>query len=440
MTALSDSKRMDRFPFGCNVSNCLALFGVVLFGLGAAGFTSLMYLSFAPLISVAILEARYARAQALSQPFVPLLIILTTVIIVRVFFAIMEHPESTEIIEKRGGQFLMISGIPAILVAWSLKKDIFFLKALLFSYCIGLTFFLFFQGGFEYLLKAITEEERGRLFFGGHKSAIGAMYSLGVIFLAWLLITPPSPSVNARGMLTLKFIYLLAVLILLATFILVVIFNQSRTNWIGLGAALLFLLFKAGSDSAKSPYLIYASSITVIALISIAAYWSGDIFASRLAPIFNNLNDALTTSIGEPSSSSLETRMQIFKAAWISFLDRPWIGWGPWQYDLILKSLGGDSLVIWGHFHNLYLQVLVAYGLPLFMLFVYAFAKPFSLISRLETTWSLAIACLLFVAIIGLADLRHDDPVGQALYIITLAIPAAHIFAYAAGKLMYSRF
>lgn len=411
--------------------NILALFGVILFGLGATGFTAVMYLSFALLLPLMLFELGPLLHQIHKHRLLAFLFfLLTTFITIRIFIAAYEFPDTAASVEKRGGQMLMIAGIPALVLAWSIKRSPHHLDALLISFCIGLLIFLFSEITPTRVISLTISENPPRLFFGGHKSAIGAIYSFGAISALWLLTQSAMITSTLKDRPRTRSLFAICIVSALTIFLIIVILNQSRTNWIGLAAALMvFLISSHQTTSGLRQNLQKYTAIASIIVVSALLYWKGGIFLSRLSPIISNLLDSIHTTIGEPTANSLETRFQIFKAAWLSMMDRPLFGWGPDQYDRLLKQLNGDGLVKWGHFHNLYLQFIVAYGTPAFLLFILNYIKPFLSLSKREPAFPLAIPLIVFMGIISLSDLRHDDPVGQALYIITLAIPLSRLLS-----------
>ncbi|MEK7546708.1 MAG: O-antigen ligase family protein [Patescibacteria group bacterium] len=118
-----------------------------------------------------------------------------------------------------------------------------------------------------------------------------------------------------------------------------------------------------------------------VAIIAILVFLSGMVWITRFSPAWNNvsgINRLKNLSFSDSSSDTLLPRIIAANAAWKGFLDRPFIGWGPENFNVAFnKYYDPRALEFWRsetNFdkpHNFILEELVAGGI--FLLAAYLF-------------------------------------------------------------------
>jgi O-antigen ligase len=141
--------------------------------------------------------------------------------------------------------------------------------------------------------------------------------------------------------------------------------------------------------------------------------------------------------IGAPQ----EVRIRAYLAGGNAFLQKPLLGWGPGQVRPILAEAGADDLGL-GHFHNFYLQLAVALGLVGLLGFLALYLLPLWYLRSSKGGDALpvsmrvfAVSLWVYVMVLGLATIRHDDPAGQALYVMALGVAAMGLGVRYRGRL-----
>jgi O-antigen ligase len=365
-----------------------------------------------------------------ETPIVWVVLLLTTYIGVRTLWATQEFPETAETIVSGGNGLLLLTGIPALALAWHLGQDPRRGYALIALYLLGLVAGVLYQLGWGNFWEYLTGSTQNRLFFGGHSNAIGTFYATGV--LGALALGLGLFGRIKQHLPTAALIMLTAFLALAGALSLMIVFwNQSRTVWIALLGAVLFM----GATGLPRLAWVRDHLRPTIFLGGASLIFAAGWIISANLPLIEKRVQAAAAEIRTmanaqeiaPASEggSLRTRYWMVKSGLEAVEERPVFGWGPDTYQLVEKNLGYNSLLKWEQIHNLYIQLAVEFGLAGLMAFavflgllareLYLAFKdgdlPPSLAAFAGSSWT-------FFLILSLAQIRHDDPQGKAYLIL----------------------
>jgi hypothetical protein len=186
---------------------------------------------------------------------------------------------------------------------------------------------------------------------------------------------------------------------------------------------LLFLIFKRGKKAKIAGIVL-----------------SGIIFLGLIAGIYFAFipNNPVNSLVGRYIGSSFGGRIPVWQSAWKGFLDRPALGWGPENFELVFTKYynpclggplcGGD--VWYDRAHNIIIDTLVATGvlgflsyLGIFLAVFYALWKKFS--KQIADFWTTSIFFVILLAYF-VQNLTVFDMVNSyLLFFLVLAFAAS---------------
>src|SRR5690606_767178 len=156
---------------------------------------------------------------------------------------------------------------------------------------------------------------------------------------------------------------------LLAIALAAVVGSQARQVWLALsislglgGAAVaLTLMRQRRLLAARAPLL--ACVLTLTALAALPGFGGiPETLSSRLSAERDQLALLATGKLDALAYGSIGTRIRQWRFALARFAERPLPGWGPATKHLLLDESGlQPALKRFGHFHNSYLELGVAY-------------------------------------------------------------------------------
>ena len=274
----------------------------------------------------------------------------------------MHHPEwmtSNPKIDRLGKLFLFIS------FAWwlggSTRKTLY-----LWSFAaVGFILATFTQG--QGLQEWISGLQGERIDFNIRNAQHTAMFFgvvfLGLISFSFRIIIKEKKFIGWRFALWLSFTVLCLVGLIV---------TQTRAIWLALSSAffilgIVWLLFYCFQQREKKaiPLKLCISVVLVVVIASSAAFYFKDVVIKRLNHESDVISLILKGDLEHVPYTSVGTRIQTWRAAgeWIS--ERPLIGWGDKGRSLVIKQtewLPESVRNKFGHLHNYFLEVLVAYG------------------------------------------------------------------------------
>ena len=219
-------------------------------------------------------------------------------------------------------------------------------------------------------------------------------------------------------------VYLVTAMLALSC-VLVILFSQSRSAWLGLLPVLFALtivtlraLWLQSGGRFGSQFKV---GIAVVALlVASLGYLSAGVVKDRLTQEQATIQALMAFEFDEVESSSIGYRVRLWMNAGGFILEKPFFGWGPGSASVLIEGI--PDLPDFPHFHNLYLQLLVEIGVVgclilsgLLGSLVLALmrASRRELVSREFVRFFGASAA--YLLLIGLAQVRHDDSHGTAV-------------------------
>ncbi|WP_240349119.1 O-antigen ligase family protein [Halomonas binhaiensis] len=151
-----------------------------------------------------------------------------------------------------------------------------------------------------------------------------------------------------------------------------VLIGQTRAVWLGLVLSLgfvlmLWLVYLARQQSGKVAIKALSLSLLVVGILALAGIWlAQDLLVERVAKEADVIAQLAAGEIQDVPYSSIGIRIHTWIAATEWIAERPLVGWGgegrglviehtPWLPDFVKQN--------YGHLHNYFLEIWVAYGL-----------------------------------------------------------------------------
>lgn len=294
---------------------------------------------------------------ARQQPLFWLVSALAAIVVVRSLLAFHEFPQLLEAKNPKWTDFLQTLPLIAFPMGWWLFRKPEHVAPLITVAILGLFAGILYGGAWDAILAGPGEHPYSwRFAFGYNPNYLGlAAAAATLTVLAWLLRSHAS-----------AWRWLLGPLGLVPLFFLVLA-SQSRSAWFGLALGVLaILLFTVTSSkgimSRRSAGLLASAIILAFA----PAVWILDgtnLGLNRMLTgsatiemlVSGNLRDAAATG------GAVGWRIGMWADGLHAFVERPWLGWGPGAAAIIPQAGFIDEPR--AHFHNLYIEWLLAFGL-----------------------------------------------------------------------------
>lgn len=276
---------------------------------------------------------------------------------VRTGFALNEFPILTTTKNPRWDHFLQMSGVIALPLGWWLYRAQTHIKPLLVTLIVGFLFGVIYNADWS----AIASVGFNKRWIWGQNPNFLGLASGATLILATTHLLSSEQSINLKRSL------ILLPLITLTGFLTYA--SQSRAVWLGTALALGIVLvtavwFSFQQRDAKRALLIRVLVLSIAVLTAFLLLGGGDIAVKRTAQawstvelLLSNSYDTAAASINDPVS----TRLKMWEVGFSAIKDRPIFGWGPGAGAILLRA--DDVGLRFGHFHNLYIEYLVAFGL-----------------------------------------------------------------------------
>ncbi|AJQ95290.1 O-antigen ligase family protein [Gynuella sunshinyii] len=186
-----------------------------------------------------------------------------------------------------------------------------------------------------------------------------------------------------------------------------VIITQSRGVWLGTIVALtVFWILKLYTNKSTS-YKKALLTFIVVIVTSTPLLLSSNLVKERIMKGYSQLSEIILRKEEKISYTSVGTRINtwIDASEWIK--KRPLIGWGLWaRKDIITQS---EKATEWakkhyGHLHNSYLEIIIAYGFIGLIFLVFSYAWLAKQIISTTTVWVSTLCLLSFTATINIFE------------------------------------
>ncbi|MBK1693070.1 O-antigen ligase family protein [Ectothiorhodospira mobilis] len=321
----------------------------------------------------------------------------------------------------RGFQELLIfTGLPTLLVGMVLggnKRRI--------ALMLGLSFLALLMPIVPYL--AVDDL---RAYWNGHRmNSEISVNGLGVYFsLTLLALVAFLPAIRSWVRPLKRWIRLgvyLTTVILALICLLMILFTQSRSVWVGLFPVLFVLsmvtmraLFLQGGGRFGGHIKI---GIFVLALlVATLGYFCADVVKDRLTQEQGTIQALTAFELDEMERGSIGYRVRLWINAGGFILEKPFFGWGPGSASALIEGI--PDLPDFPHFHNLYLQLLIEIGVVGCLIFSGLLGSLFFALMRAYHREQVSRefvhffgASGVFLLLISFAQVRHDDSHGTAV-------------------------
>lgn len=289
------------------------------------------------------------------QPVFWLAVALTAYILARSLLALQVYPELDESHNPHWSDLLKVTGLAALPLGWWLYRYPRHVPAILATALAGLLTGAAFAGDWNQILAA---NFGSRVVWGYSPNYLGTVSgaaSLGL--LSWLVLgTKP----GARRW---AWFIGLPLLIITAFFLYT---SQSREAWVALpiGLLTLFGAVLKYCHSRRRCSVALASLVGALAAIALAvfAFDGGVLLLKRMTNEWHTMVAALSGQLDAVVAAGGSTGLRV--EMWLAGLEaatvKPLFGWGPGAGMIVLQGEFADMR--FGHFHNLYIELLVSLG------------------------------------------------------------------------------
>lgn len=403
--------------------------GLTLFALSPLLSTAGIYISLALMALALAFHPRPFLRFCRQSPLAWGILILTGFVALRTFWATQQFPQAWDPVAEGGKELLLLTGIPALALAWHLGQDLRRAYMLLAMFLFGLIFGAFYHLGWDAFWTYLTSSTDQELFFGGQSNLIGTLYAnafLASLVLGFGLLSQKGKQLSRPLLIAASSLLVVAGAISL----LIVFWNQSRTVWVALSVALLFLAVTALPRLPWAGAHARATAVGV-GLTLLAGAWitfhSLPLVEKRVQAIAPEIKTVTTAKEVAPVTAhgSFRIRYWMARAGWEAFQKRPIFGWGPDNYQLVVKEVGHPDLLRWEQIHTLYIQLAVEFGIVGLAGFalILGWAMREFLIAYRDGTLPGPVAgfvgsAWVYFLVLSLAHIRHDDPPGKAYLIL----------------------
>lgn len=152
-------------------------------------------------------------------------------------------------------------------------------------------------------------------------------------------------------------------------------FSGSRGGWLTIVLVIFTLLIVFFRFDRRLFWL--ATAVFLSAVVLMTFFWSSLPLQPRIDAA---INDIVLYFDGNPRTS-VGYRFEMWKAAWLGFLERPLWGWGFGSFDSVYTYYSEQGVVasgvLFGHPHNDYMLFLVEKGVIGFVVVLSVFLYPF---------------------------------------------------------------
>jgi len=356
-TKVSSSPDMGRTP---RASAIIALSGCYVFAFFSPFSTAGHYLGMALVLTGTLVAFPEFWRDIRRQPLFWLALALAAYLGLRSAFAFQEFPELLDARNPKWRDFVQVLPLFALFLGWWFYRKPWHMPFLIATAILGILVGIAYGGDWNRLLTGPSNHpEAWRFAFGYNPNYLGLTAAAGFISsLVWLL----NPCAT-------KWRWLLAPPVLLVLSFLVFA-SQSRSAWIGLILSLLAMglwsmLTTKGHFFLRRKTEIAGIIFTGLLAVAATAFWidGGAVVANRPIPTWTSVQQVLSSQQTDASNAVLAVAWRI--GMWLdgihAFLARPWLGWGPGAAGIIPQAGFIDEPL--AHFHNLYLEWLLAFGL-----------------------------------------------------------------------------
>lgn len=398
------------------LANALGMLGIASLALGFALATGPVNAGLGLMLLALMLQWPEAWARLKREPFFWATLLLVTYLFSLAAWAATQYPSGDINLQKGLQQLIGISGLLAILVAWSLQGDGRRIALALLLAGLSLLIAIAEHSSLEQILAYLDGQ---RATYGLANNGPGLYMSAGLLALGTLGVVAVDqlrrdrPALRAAGWLLL--------LVVAFVFAIAVVFNQSRSSWLAAALVLPPGLALAAYLHRRRGRLRFGLrlGLALAVLIGAGAYLGTDVIQERLGHERKTIEAIKEGDLANVPASSIGSRVHMWRGALEYIQERPVFGWGPGTSRMLIRQLPGIKPL--PHFHNLYLNLLVEVGVMGLALFALTFgvlardvlkAYRQRFMSAELTLFVTSVAAMFLLA--SMAQIRHDDAHGMS--------------------------
>ncbi len=343
----------------------VALTGWYLFALTGPYSTTLADLGLLLALVGSLMVARSFWNDVRREPVFWAILILLGYLAIHSAFFMNAHPEQAVHQNPRWSHWFRVGGLWALLLGWWLYRCPRHVAPLLGVLVAGLLVGIPLEVRLDRILDGQIWD---RYNWGYHPNYLGMASGAAIlVVLAWL-------GFQQRGRRP-ALEWGLALLILALLFFLLLA-SGARRAWLflplGLGALALFALLREGAGNNRARIglglLVGAGVLGGLLLLS------QDLVAQRMGSQWETLRLVLSLDLqaSAEAGGSVGSRIAMWLAGLQAIIAEPWFGWGAGAGVRVLQTDDFTDLVGHGHFHSLYMEIAVSFGLVGLLLFIAA--------------------------------------------------------------------
>lgn len=420
---------LDLTPWECRryaIADRLGLFGLCLLAFSGLTGSSLVDIGMVTLISAVLITLPECWQTLRRDPLFWLSVVLVSYVLVRAYLAYLEFPELRDARNPKLRDLLRVTGTISVVAGLFLQRNPARRKLILACAALGLVIWML--GEFRWdRVDQIGFTHRS--IFDTNPNIVGLISAAGMLGgLVWFLSSVARPIVNrAMGMAG-------SVLLTLFTTSTLVL-SQSRSAWLAamlVVPAVISIWLWVKARRADGIYRLSAFSIGAISVLvlAIAVGPLAHVIGDRWDRTRSDVQALQTTDRDRAGSGNIGVRLTLWKIGAEAIRERPILGWGPGAGEMLVKDRP-ELPKAHKHFHNLYIELWVSFGLiglGLYLAVYMLFAR--AIISQCKSgTASLemllfVLGALMLFAVVVLFQIRINDHTG-VYYLVLLGTLAA---------------
>lgn len=256
-------------------------------------------------------------------------------------------------------------GVSTLLVGWATYHTRISLQLLLTLFLIGFCLAV--------LNDALASESlwvRGRLRMLRSPNELGLVAATAILITAFIGTHHLKALLKNQSTMSLIAAACASFIILQGFFFTLLLLSGSRSAWIGFSCAVAVVLFGAVVTAVLHRKLPQRSTLILILILICLVGLSGiavstpyhDSVQQRMQPVLSAATRVLEGDIENIGKGSIGARIPIWESGLARVAERPLTGWGSGAVQLLSGHYADGSEK--SHFHNLYLHLAVALGVP----------------------------------------------------------------------------
>lgn len=319
--------------------------------------------TFATLFLLAALFYLFSRPSFRRDPMVVVAVIWAIYIVARTLYPDSGAQDTLAARWHDAGSWLQLTAF--LPVAWFVRGNTRYITAILLTALTGLMLGLLFKSHWSEILNGPLRNRTGFHLTIAYSGFIHSVAILGLILFARRIFANPGRLLRL-GWVSLLVISTWAILV-----------SQSRQTWlmdiilipVAVGCCRLLKIHASLPSVRQAVWPGVLATSLILGLISV----DHKLILKRVHEEKTVVDSIITHErAGEIPKTSFGYRYNVLVFGYQKWLEKPWIGWGAGSSKYFIEHSGNPLLIyqepgkptIWlRHFHNLYLEILIRFGL-----------------------------------------------------------------------------